>query len=166
MVLATQSSSWDCHCPYGLTPLQDDSSSQTSGGWVFSMFQYRFGGEKHVEYRPLDMCCIPRVQSLHSFIDRTMANLSSVHSAPDAFPNVRRYSPDRCRNLNLPFSFSGWHAPLLRLTKTSIDANKVNTHGFNRLVNLFTHLFRDYFGGIRCPKEVKEVLSSHRDILL
>ena len=59
---------------------------------------------------------------------------------------------------------SGWHAPLVKLTKAAINANRDDTHGLHRLVDdLFSQLQERMTTGSSGPSAFKILLADFAD---
>ena len=95
-------------------------------------------------YRTLDMRRVPRVQPLQfpPSTDRTAATQLLIRSMRDALSGIFDVAhPTGTVTMNSPVWVSGWHAPLLKLTKAAINANRDDTHDLHGLVdNMFSQL--------------------------
>ena len=66
--------------------------------------------------------------------------------------------------MNSPVWVPGWHAPLLKLTKAAINANRDDTHYLHRLVdNLFSQLQERMMTGSSGPAAFKILLADFAD---
>ena len=96
------------------------------------------------EYHTLDMSRAPKVNTVQfsSYTDRTAATQLLMHPKRDAvsgFFNVA--NPTGISTMDSPTWGSGWHAPLLILTKASIHAGREDTQDLHRLVDdLFSQI--------------------------
>ena len=111
----------------------------------------------------LDMRRVPRIQSLQfaPSVDRTAATELLVNSMGDALSGIFDVTdPSGIVTLDSPAWVPGWHAPLLRLTKSTIRANHDDTHDLHRLVDdLFAQLQERITKGASGPAAFK-VLST------
>ena len=92
------------------------------------------------DYRTLDTSRVPQVQSLQfsPHTDRTATTQLLIHSMRDARSGIfDEVDPSSSVTMRSPIWVSGWHAPLLKLTKASIIANRDDTHTLHRLVDDF-----------------------------
>ena len=92
----------------------------------------------YVEYRTLDMRRVPRIQSLRfaPSTDRTAATQLLVRSIRDALSGIFDVAdPTGTVTLDSPTWVPRWLVSLVKLVKTSIHANRDDTHGLHRLVN-------------------------------
>ena len=87
---------------------------------------------------------VPRIQSLQfaPSTDRTAATQLLVRSICDALSGIFDVAdPTGTVTLDSPEWVPGWHAPLLKLVKASIHANRDDTHDLHRLADaLFVQL--------------------------
>ena len=85
--------------------------------------------------------------------DRTAATQLLVHSMRDALSDIFDVpDPSGSVTMRSPTWVSGWHAPLLKLTKTSIIANRDDTHTLHRLIDdLFAQLQERLASGVDEP---------------
>ena len=117
------------------------------------------------EYRTLDTRRVPRVQLLQfsphtAHTDRAAATKSLVHSMRDALSGIFDVAdPSDSVTMRSPIWVLGWHAPLLKLTKASIMANRDDTHTLHRLVNdLFAQLQGRLASGVDGPAAFRTLL--------
>ena len=107
-------------------------------------FDRAFTAKMPAEYRTLDTRHVPRVQPLQfsPHTDRTAATRLLVHSIRDALSGISDVAdPPGSVTMRSPTWVSGWHTPLLKLTKASIIANHDDTHTLHRLIDdLFAQL--------------------------
>ena len=87
---------------------------------------------------------VPRVQPLQfpPSADRTAATQLLIRSIRDALSGIFDVAdPTGTVTLTSPVWVPGWHAPLLKLTKAAISANRDDTHDLHRLIDdLFSQL--------------------------
>ena len=124
--------------------LQDDRLLHPSSTPSPPGFGHVFTTKMQAEYRTLDTRRIPIVQSLQfsPHTDRTAATQLLVHSMRDTLSGMFDVAdPSGSVTMRSPIWVSGWHAPLLKLTKASIMANRDDTQTLHRLVDdLFAQL--------------------------
>ena len=125
-----------------------------------SGFDNVFTTKMQAEYRTLDTRRVPRVQPLQfsPHMDRTTQLL--VHSMSDALSGIFDVA-DRSGSVTLrsPIWVPGWHAPLLKLTKASIMANRDDTHTLHRLIDdLFAKLQESLASGVDGPTAFRTLL--------
>ena len=74
--------------------------------------------------------------------DRTATTQLLIRSIRDALSGIFDVAdPTETVPMNSPVWVPGWHAPLLKLTKAAINANRDDTHDLHRLVDdLFSQL--------------------------
>ena len=118
--------------------LYDDSSSQASN--TSSSFGLRadFVANFQAAYRTLDMRRVPRVQPLRfpPSTDRTAAIQLLICLMRDALSWIFDVAdPTGTVTMNSPVWVPGWHAPLLKLAKAAINADRDDTHDLHRLVD-------------------------------
>ena len=126
------------HGPPDERILCDDSSSQTSSTSSHLGLRTDFVANMQAAYRTLDMRRVPRIQPLQfpPFADRTAATHLLIRSMRDALSGIFVVAdPTGTVTMDSPVWVSGWHAPLLKLTKAAINANRDDTHDLPRLVN-------------------------------
>ena len=107
-----------------------------------TVFDSVFMAKMQAENRTLDTRRVPGVQPLpfSPHMDRTAATQLLVHSMYDALFGIFDVA-DPSFTVRSPTWVSGWHAPLLKLTKASTIANHDDTHTLHRLVDdLFAQL--------------------------
>ena len=99
---------------------------------------------------------VPRIQSLLFALstDRTAATQLLVRSIRDALSGIFDVAdPTGTITLVSPEWVPGWHAPLLKLVKASIHANRDDTHDLHRLVDdLFVQNAGTTNFGIKRPR--------------
>ena len=119
------------------------------------------------EYRTLDTCRVPRVQPLQFPVhtDRTAATQPLVHSMRDALSGIFDVAdPSGSVTMRSPTWVSGWHAPLLKLTKASIVPNRDDAHTLHRLVDdLFAQLRERLASGVEVPTAFRALLTDVAD---
>ena len=119
------------------------------------------------EYRTLDTRRVPRVQLLQfsPHTDRTAATHFLVHSMSDALSGIFDVAdPSGSVALRSPIWVPGWHAPLLKLTKASIMANRDDTHTLHRLIDdLFAQLLERLASGVDGPTAFRTLLMDVTD---
>ena len=145
--------------------LHDDRSSPVLSSQSQHRFRFHRGfiSKMQAEYRTLDTRRVPRLQPLQFFAhtDRTAATQLLVHSVRDALSGIFDVAdPSGSVTMRSPTWVSGWHAPLLELTKASIVSNPDDTHTLHRLVDeLFAQLQerlgfrRGRAGGVQDPTD-------------
>ena len=126
------------HGPPDERTLCDDSSSQTSSNLSPSGLRADFVAHMQAAYRTLDMPRVPRIQPLQfpPSADRTAATQLLIRSMRDALSGIF-YVADSTGTVTMdsPVWVSGWHAPLLKLTKAAINANRHDTRDLHQLVD-------------------------------
>ena len=119
------------------------------------------------EYRTLDTGRVPRIQGLRisPHMDRTAATQLLVHSMRDALSGIFDVAdPSGSVTMRSPTWVSGWHAPLLKLTKASIIANRDDTHILHRLIaDLFAQLQERLASGVDGPAAFGTLLTDVAD---
>ena len=113
--------------------------------------------------RTLNMRRVPRVQPLQ-FIpstDRTLATQLLIRSIRDALSGSFDVAdPTGTVTMNSPVWVPGWYAPLLKLTKAVLNANRDDTHDLRRLVgDLFSQLQERITTGSSGPAAFKILLA-------
>ena len=81
---------------------------------------------------------VPRVQPLQfpPSADRTAATQLLIRSMRDALSGIFDVAdPTGTVTMDSPVWVSGWNAPLLKLTKAAINANRDDTYDLHRLVD-------------------------------
>ena len=155
------------HGPPDERILYDDSSSQTSSNLSPSGLRADFVAHMQAAYRTLDMRCVPRIQPLQfpPSADRTAATQLLIRSMRDALSGIFDVAdPSGTVTMDSPVWVSGWNAPLLKLTKAAINANRDDTHDLHRLVDdLFSQLQERLSSGIGGPAAFKTLLSDFAD---
>ena len=110
---------------------------------------------------------VPRVQPLQfpPSTDRTAATQLLIRSIRDALSGILDVAdPTGTVTMNSPVGVPGWHAPLLKLTKTAINANRDDTHDLHRLVDdLFSQLQERMMTGSSGPAAFKILLADFVD---
>ena len=110
---------------------------------------------------------VPRVQPLQfpPSTDRTAATQLLIRSMRDALSGIFNVAdPTGTVTMNSPVWVSGWHAPLLKLTKAAINANRDDTHDLHRLVDdLFSQLQQMMTTGSSGPSAFKILLADFAD---
>ena len=147
--------------------LYDDSSSQTSSNLSPSGLRADFVAHMQAAYRTLGMRRVPRIQPLQfpPSADRTAATQLLIRSMRDALSGIFDVAdPTGTVTMDSPVWVSGWNAPLLKLTKAAINANRDDTHDLHRLVDdLFSQLQERLSSGIGGPAAFKTLLSDFAD---
>ena len=113
------------HGPPDERILCDDSSSQTSSYSSLLGLRADFVANMQGAYRTLDMRRVLRIQTLQfpPSADRTAATQLSIRSMRDALSGIFEVAdPTGTVTMDSPVWVSGWHAPLLKLTKAAINA--------------------------------------------
>ena len=118
-------------------------------------------------YRTLDMRRVPRIQppQFPPSTDRTAATQLLIRSMRDALSGIFDVAdPTGTVTMNSPVWVSGWHAPLLKLTKAAINANRDDTHELHRLVDdLFSQLQERMTTGSSGPSAFKILFEGFAD---
>ena len=157
------------HGPPDERILYDDSSSQTSSNLSPSGLRADFVAHMQAAYRTLDMRRVPRIQPLQfpPSADRTAATQLLIRSMRDALSGIFDVAdPTGTVTMDSPVWVSGWNAPLLKLTKAAINANRDDTHDLHRLVDdLFSQLQERLSSGTGGPAAFKTLLSDFADYL-
>ena len=155
------------HGPPDERILYDDSSSQTSSSLSPSGLRADFVAHMQAVYRTLDMRRVNRIQPLQfpPSADRTAATQLLIRSMRDALSGIFDVAdPTGTVTMDSPVWGSGWNAPLLKLTKAAINANRDDTHDLHRLVDdLFSQLQERLSSGIGGPTAFKTLLSDFAD---
>ena len=155
------------HGPPDERTLCDDSSSQTSSNLSPSGLRADFVAQMQAAYRTLDMRCVPRIQPLQfpPSADRTAATQVLIRSMRDALSGIFDVAdPTGTVTMDSPVWVSGWNAPLLKLTKAAINANRDDTHDLHRLVDdLFSQLQERLSSGSGVPAAFKTLLTDFAD---
>ena len=155
------------HGPPDERILYDDSSSQTSSSLSPSGLRADFVAQMQAAYRTLDMRRVPRIQPLQfpPSADRTAATQLLIRSMHDALSGIFDVAdPTGTVTMDSPIWVSGWNAPLLKLTKAAINANRDDTHDLHRLVDdLFSQLQERLSSGTGGPAALKILLSDFAD---
>ena len=155
------------HGPPDERILYDDSSSQTSSNLSPSGLRADFVAHMQAAYRTLDMRRVPRIQPLQfpPSADRTAATQLLIRSMRDALSGIFDVAdPTGTVTMDSPVWVSGWNAPLLKLTKAAINANRDDTHDLHRLVDdLFSQLQERLSSGTGGPAAFKTLLSDFAD---
>ena len=147
--------------------LNDDCSSLTSNSSSFFGLRADFVASLQAAYRNLDIRRVPRVQpfQLPPSADRTAATQLLIRSMRDALSETFDVAdPSRTVTLTSPVWVSGWHAPLLKLTKAAIAPNRDDTHDLHRLIDdLFSQLQERMTSGASGPVAFKTLLTDFAD---
>ena len=155
------------HGPPDERILYDDSSSQTSSSLSPSGLRADFVAQMQAAYRTIDMRRVPRIQPLQfpPSADRTAATQLLIRSMRDALSGIFDVAdPTGTVTMDSPIWVSGWNAPLLKLTKAAINANRDDTHDLHRLVDdLFSQLQERLSSGTGGPAAFKILLSDFAD---
>ena len=155
------------HGPPDERILYDDSSSQTSSSLSPSGLRADFVAQMQAAYRTLDMRRVPRIQPLQfpPSADRTAATQLLIRSMRDALSGIFDVAdPTGTVTMDSPIWVPGWNAPLLKLTKAAINANRDDTHDLHRLVDdLFSQLQERLSSGTGGPAAFKILLSDFAD---
>ena len=147
--------------------LRDDSSSLVLNPSSSFGLRADFVASFQAVYRTLEMCRIPRVQPLQfpPSADRTAATRLLIRSMHDALPGIFDVTdPTGTVTLTSPVWVSGWHAPLLKLTKAAITPNRDHTHDLHCLIgDLFSQLKERMTSGSSGPAAFKTLLADFAD---
>ena len=126
------------HGPPDERILCDDSSSQTSSTSSHLGLRADFVANMQAAYRTFDMRRVPRIQPLQfpPPADRTAATQLLIRSMRLALSGIFDVAdPTGTVTMDSPVWVSGWHTPLLKLTKAAINANRDDTHDLHRLAD-------------------------------
>ena len=147
--------------------LQSGRSPDSPNPHAQTRFSHDFVSKMQAEYRTLDTRRVPRVQPLQSspHTDRTAATQLLIQSMRDALSKMFDVAdPSGSVTMRSPSWVSGWHAPLLKLTKASIVTNRDDTHSLHRLVDdLFAQLQERLASGGDGPEAFKTLLTDVAD---
>ena len=147
--------------------LCDNSSSQASSNSSPLDLSADFVANMQAAYRTLDMRRVPRIQPLQfpATADRTAATQLLIRSMRDAFSGIFDVADSTGTvTMDSPAWVSGWNAPLLKLTKTAINANLDDTHDLHRLVDdLFSQIQERLSSGSGGPAAFKILLTDFAD---
>ena len=147
--------------------LQDGRSPATPNPYAQTRFSADFVSKMHAGYRTLDTCRVPRVQPLQfsPHTDRTAATQLLTQSMRDALSGMFDVAdPSGLVTMRSPSWVSGWHAPLLNLTKASIVPNRDDTHTLRRLVDdVFAQLQERLASGVDDPAAFRTLLMDVTD---
>ena len=155
------------HGPPDERTLCDDSSSQTSSSLGPSGLRADFVAHMQAADRTLDMRRVTRIQPLQipPSADRTAATQLLIRSMRDVLSGIFDVAdPTGTVTMDSPVWVSGWNAPLLKLTKAAINANRDDTHDLHRLVDdLFSQLQERLSSGSEGPTALKTLLTDFVD---
>ena len=155
------------HGPPDERTLCDDSSSQTSSNLSPSGLRADFVAHMQAACCTLDMRRVPRIQPLQfpPSADRTAATQLLIRSMRDALSGIFDVAyPTGTVTMDSPVWVSGWNAPLLKLTKAAINANRDDTHDLHRLIDdLFSQLKERVSSGSGGPAAFKTLLTDFAD---
>ena len=130
-------------------------------------FDHAFTVKMKAECRTLDTRRVPRIQPLQfsPHTDRTAATQLLVHSMRDALSGIFDVAdPSGSVTMRSPTWVPGWHAPLLKLTKASIIANRDDTHILHRFIDdLFAQLQERLALGMDEPAAFETLLTDVAD---
>ena len=147
--------------------LRDDRSPDSPSSHAQHRSPQDFVSKIQAEYRTLDTRRVPRVQPLQFSpnTDRTAAMQLLVQSMRDALSGIFDVAdPSGSVTMSSPTWVSGWHAPLLKLTKVSIVPNHDDTHTLHRLVDdLFAQLQERLASGVDGPAALRTLLTGIAD---
>ena len=132
----------------GGLPLSANTTSPTA-------FDHAFTAKMQEECRTLGTRRDRRIQPLQfsPHTDRTVATQLLVNSMRDALSGIFYVAdPSGSVTMRSPTWVSGWHTPLLKLTKASIIANRDDTHILHRFIDdLFAQLQERLASGVDGP---------------
>ena len=152
---------------YDIHHLHDDRSPPSSGSQPQHRFHRGFISKIQAEYRTLDTRHVPRVQPLQfsAHTGKTAATQLLVHSMRDNLSGIFDVAdPSGSVTMRSPTWVSGWHAPLLKLTKASIVPNCDDTYILYRLVDdLFAQLQERLASGVDGPAAFRTLLTDVAD---
>ena len=143
--------------------LQDGRSPDSPNSHAQTRFSHVFVSKTQAEYRTLETRRVPRVQPLQfsPHTDLTAATQPLVQSMRDALSGMFDVAdPSGSVTMRSPSWVSGWHAPLLKLTKASIVTNRDDTHSLHPLVDdLFAQLQERLASGVDGTGAFKTLLT-------
>ena len=147
--------------------LQDGRLPATPKPHAQTRFSHDLFSKMQAEHRTLDTRRVPRVQPLQlsSHTDRTVATQLLTKSIRDALSGIFDVAdPSGSVTMRSSSWVSGWHAPLLKLTKASVVPNRDDTHTLHRLVDdLFDQLQERLASGVDEPGAFKTLLTDVAD---
>ena len=147
--------------------LQDGRSLATPNSHAHTRFSHDFVSKIQAEYRTLDTRRVPRVQPLQfsPHTNRTAATQLLTQSLRDALSGMFDVAdPSGSVTMRSPSWVSGWHAPLLKLTKASSVPNRDDTHTLHRLIDdLFAQLQERLASGVDGPAAFRTLLTDVTD---
>ena len=156
-----------CSMNNAIRHLQYGRSPATPNPLAHTRFSHDFVSKIQAEYRTLDTRSVPRVQPLQfsSHTDRTAATQLLTQSMRDTLSGMFDVAdPSGSVTMRSPSWVSGWHAPLLKLTKASIVPNRDDTHALHRLVDdLFAQLQERLASGVDGPTAFRTLLTDVTD---
>ena len=140
---------------HGARYTRDGGSPHSPSTASPTAFDRAFTAKMKVEYRTLDTRRVPQVQPLQfsPHTDKTTAMQLLVHSMRDALSGIFDVAnPSGSVTMRSSTWVSGWHAPLLKITKASTIANRDDTHTLYRLIDdLFVQLQEKLASGVDGP---------------
>ena len=141
----------------------DDRSPPSSSSQPLHRFHRGSISKMQVEYRTLGTRRVPRVQPLQfsDHTDRTADTQLLVHLLRDALSGIFDVGdPSGSVTMRSLTWVSGWYAPLLKLTKSSILPNRDDTYTLHRLVDdLFAQLQERLASGVDGPATFRALLT-------
>ena len=147
--------------------LYEDSSSQVSNPSSSLGLRADFVASLQAAYRTLDMRRVPRVQPLQfpPSACRTAATQLLICSMLDALSGIFDVANSTgAVTMNSSVWVPGWHAPLLKLIKAAINANRDDTHNLHRLVDDLSSQLQDRITtGSSGPAAFKILLADFAD---
>ena len=147
--------------------LQDGRLPVTPNPHAHTRFSHNFVSKIQAEYRTLDTRRVPRIQPLQfsPHTDRTAATQLLTQSMSDALSGIFDVAdPSDSVTMRSSSWVSGWHAPLLKLTKASIVPNRDDTHTLHRLIDgLFAQLQERLASGVDGPAAFRTLLTDVTD---
>ena len=147
--------------------LQNGRSSDTLSPHAQNRFFHDFVSKMQAEYRTRDTRRVLKVQPLQfsPHTDQSAATQLLVQSMRDALSEIYDVAdPSGSVTVRSPSWISGWHAPLLKLTKTSIVRNRDDMHSLHRLDDdLFAQLQVRLASGVDGSGAFKKLLTDVSD---
>ena len=147
--------------------LRDDGLPDSPSSHDQHRFPHDFILKMQAEYRTLDTRRVPRVQHQQfcPHTDRTAATQLLFQSMANALSGMFDVAdPSGSVTMRSPTWVSGWHAPLLKLTKASFVPNRDDPQTLHRLVDdLFAQLQERPASGVDGPAAFRTLLTDVAD---
>ena len=152
---------------HGARYTQDGGLPHSTNTASPTAFDHSFTAKMQAECRTLDKRRVPRIQPLQfsPHTDRPADTQLFVYSMRGALSGIYDVAdPSGSVTMRSPNWVSGWHAPLLKLTKASIIANGDDTHILHRLIDdLFAQLQERLASGVDRPAAFGTLLTDVAD---